>query len=144
LLLSAGAAIAGDKAVKLVDMPKAVQETIHQQSQGARIVGTKTEQEDGKMLYELESVVGDHRRDLLIDPTGKVVEIEVEVALTATPPAVRAGIEKNAGSDEIVKIESMARTDEKVYAYDVRVRAGAKKRSFRVALDGTLVPHGKG
>ena len=144
LLLSAGAALAGDKPVKLEDLPKAVQETIQQQSQGARILGTQTEQEDGVMLYELESVVGDHRRDVLIDPTGQVVEIEVEVSLAATPAAVRAGIEKNVGSDEILKIESVARGDEKVYAYDVRVRAGAKKRGFRIAPDGTLVPHSKG
>jgi hypothetical protein len=140
VLLSVGSASAGDKPVKVEDMPQAVQETIRAQSEGARVVGTSSESEHGKLLYELESVVGDHRRDVLIDASGNVIEIEVEVPLAATPVPVQEGIQQVAANDRILKIESVAKGDGKVYAYDVHLQAATRKRGFRIAPDGQLVP----
>lgn len=137
-LLVFGSAQASEKKVKMKDLPKAVQQTVQEQSKGATIVGLSKEVEHGKTYYEVELKVNGHGKDVLIDPAGAIVEVEEEVTLTSLPPAVKAAIEAKAGKGRIVKVESITRNNTLV-AYEAQVNAAGKKSEIKVGPEGKLI-----
>src|SRR5712691_9123528 len=104
-LLLFGIALAGEKKVKMKDLPRAVQTTVQEQSKGSTIRGLAKEVEDGKTFYEAELTVNGHNKDVLIDTTGAVVEIEEQVALSSLPAEVKATIQKATGKGKITAVE---------------------------------------
>jgi hypothetical protein len=139
LLLTIHAPVqAAEKRVKIANLPKPVQTTMREQSKGARILGVTSEVEGGKTIYELETVIGQRHRDLLIDGSGKVVEIEVGLDLATLPAALQAGIKQQAPTGKATGVESLAKGDGVVYAYEVHVTTAGKKRSFQLTPDGKL------
>jgi uncharacterized membrane protein YkoI len=138
LCLSASCALAADQPVKMKDLPPAVQKTVQEQSKGATIRGLSKEIEDGKTYYEVELTADGHNKDILIDASGAVVEIEEQVALDAVPAAVKATIEKSAGTGKILKVESVQKQGK--VSYEARIEQAGKKREITVQADGTLVP----
>src|ERR1700675_336854 len=91
-LLIFGNVQGSEKKVKMKDLPKAVQKTVQEQSKGATVSGLSKEVEHGKIYYEVELKVNGHGRDMLIDPTGAIVEVEEEVTMASLPPAVKTAI----------------------------------------------------
>jgi hypothetical protein len=128
-----------ERPVKMKSLPAAVKKTVLEQSKGATIRGLSKEVEGGKTFYEAELKVNDHSKDVLIDSTGAVVEIEEEVALASLPSPVKAEIEKQAGSGKIVMVESITKNDA-IVAYEAHVRTGKKSREVKVGPDGQLIP----
>src|SRR5690242_10787811 len=88
--LFAALAWASETQEKLKDLPEPVRKTAQEQSKSATVHGYAKEIENGKTFYEVETKVNGKSRDILIDPTGAVVEVEEEVALDSIPPAARA------------------------------------------------------
>jgi uncharacterized membrane protein YkoI len=134
-----GKAQDSEKKVKMKDLPPAVQDTVRQQSKGATIRGLAQETEDGVMNYEVELKVGGHNKDVLIDPTGVVVEIEEQVTLDSLPPAVKTTVMQNAGKGKIGMIESITKGNI-VVAYEAHIRKAGKSVEIKVAPDGQLMP----
>jgi uncharacterized membrane protein YkoI len=139
LFVGATRAQENEQSVKMKDLPAAVQKTVQEQSKGATVRGLSKEVENGKTYYEVSLKVSGHNKDVLIDSTGAVVEIEEEVALASLPPAVRATIEKNAGKGKIVNVESITKNNA-LEAYEAHVRTAGKESEIKVAPDGTLIP----
>jgi uncharacterized membrane protein YkoI len=133
-LLVVGAS-AAEQAVKLKDLPAAVQKAIPEQTKGATVVGYAKEVEDGKTFYEIETKVNGKTRDLLMDPTGAVTEVEEEVALDSIPAAARAAIQSRAGKGKITKVESV--TKDGNVTYEAAISKAGKKSEIAVAADGT-------
>src|SRR5260370_37165599 len=71
--------------VQLKSLPEAVQKTAQEQSKGATVKGYSKEVENGKTYYEMETVIDGHGKDILMDPSGTVVEVEEEVSLASVP-----------------------------------------------------------
>ena len=67
-------AVASKKAVKMKDLPPAVQKAVQEQTQGAELKGLAKEVEKGKTFYEAETLVNGRARDLLFDDAGALVE----------------------------------------------------------------------
>lgn len=128
-----------ERRVKMKDLPQAVQKTVQEQSQGATIKGFSKEIEHGQTYYEAEMKVNGHGKDVLIDPSGAVVEIEEEVALSALPPDVKAGIEQQAGKGKVLKVESITK-DNTIVMYEAVIRKAGKKSEIKVGPDGKLMP----
>ena len=128
-----------ERRVKLKDLPQAVQKTVREQSRGAIVKGFSKEVEHGQTYYEVEMKVNGHGKDVLIDPTGQVVEIEEEVALSDLPPDVRAGIAQHAGKGKILKVESITKGNT-VVMYEAVVRKAGKRSEIKVGPDGKLAP----
>src|SRR6202051_975377 len=84
--------LAGEKKVKMEDLPAVVQAAVKQQSQGATIKGLAKETEKGKTTYEVELTVNGHGKDVSFDPTGKVVSVEEEMVLDSIPAPARDAI----------------------------------------------------
>ena len=83
LLLLVIPAASAERKIKRSDLPAAVKAAVAVQSQGAKVRGFSEEKENGKTYYEAEFQVSGHTKDVLMDPQGKVVEVEEEVALDA-------------------------------------------------------------
>jgi flagellar basal body rod protein FlgF len=129
-----------EKKIQRADLPAAVERTVSTQGVGATIRGFSMEKEKGHTYYEAEMTVAGHRRDVLIDEAGAVVEVEEEVALDALPPAVRDGLNAKAGNGKIRKVESLTKAG-KLVGYEAQVVTAGKKSEIQVGPDGKPLDH---
>jgi uncharacterized membrane protein YkoI len=136
IALALAVAVAGlgaaDRKVRMQDLPAAVQKTVQaEEARGAKIVGLATEVENGKTMYEVETTVGGHSRDLLVNAAGAIVETEEETALDAVPAAVRTALE---GRGKVGKVETV--TKGKSVTYEAVVEKDGKKSEVAVNAAG--------
>jgi hypothetical protein len=136
----ASCAVAQEKKIQRTDLPAAVEKTVAAQVQGATIRGFSQEKENGQFFYEAETTVAGHSKDILIDSTGAVVEIEEQVAFDSLPTAVKAGLQAKAGEGKILKVESLTKHD-KLVAYEAKVQTAGKKKEIQVGPDGKSLDH---
>src|SRR6266705_601844 len=134
VLLFASSVVAQEKQIQRADLPPAVEKTVAAQSQGATIKGFSQETEHGQTYYEAEMTVNGHSKDVLIDTSGAVVEIEEQVALDSLPANVQQGLQAKAGSSKILKAESLTKHD-KLVAYEAVVQTAEKKKEIQVGPD---------
>lgn len=127
-----------EKSIKMKDLPEAVRKTVQEQSKGATLRGLAKEVEDGKTFYEAELKVNGHNRDVLIDPTGAVVEIEEQVTFASLPANVKATIQKEASKGKILIVESITKNNV-LEAYEAHLTRAGKKSEIKVAPDGKLI-----
>lgn len=127
---------ASEKTIRLEDAPPAVQKTVQGISQGATLRGLTMEREEGKTTYEAELEVNGHGRDVSMDDSGAVLEVEEEVTLDSLPAGARSAVEKAAAAGKILKLESITRGDA-VVAYEAQIKKGVKKSEIRVKPDGS-------
>jgi len=132
--------LAQDKKIQRTDLPPAVEKTVATQSQGATIKGFSTEKENGQTYYEAEMAVAGHTKDVLIDATGAIVEVEEQVALNSLPAAVKDGLLAKAGKGKILKVESITK-HAKLVAYEAKVQTDGKKSEIQVGPDGKPLDH---
>jgi hypothetical protein len=131
---------AQEKKIKRSDLPPLVEQTVAAQSSGATIRGFSQERESGQTYYEAEMMVDGHRKDVLIDAKGAVVEVEEEVAIDALPAAVKAGLIVKAGVGKILKVESIKKHD-KLVAYEAKVNSNGKRSEVQVGPNGKPLDH---
>jgi len=129
-----------EKKIKRTDLPPAVEKTVAAQSQGATIKGFNQVEEDGKTNYEAEMTVNGHSKDVLIDPTGSIVEIEEQVEFASLPEAVQSGLQAKAGAGKLGKVESLTKHD-KIVAYEAKVMNNGKRSEVQVGPDGKPLDH---
>jgi len=138
LLLLGVAQGQSEKRVKMKDLPKAVQQTVQEQSKGATLKGLAKEVEEGKTFYEAELMVNGHTKDVLIDPSGAVVEVEEEMPLTSLPAEVKAEFEKQAGKGKILKVESVTKGGTLAF-YEAKIKKAGKTSEVKVGPDGKVI-----
>jgi hypothetical protein len=134
-VIAAGTAAGQERKITRADLPAAVERTVQAQSQGATIRGFTEEKEDGQTFYEVEMIVGGHTKNLLIDASGVVVEIDEQVALNALPAPVRAALVARAGGGRITSVESITKRG-RLVAYEAHVETGRTRSEIRVGPDG--------
>lgn len=137
LLASATLAEDAEKPVKFKDLPAAVQKTATEQSKGATVTGYNSETENGKTYYEVETKQNGKSRDVLIDATGVVSEVEQQVDLATLPAGVRTGLQKQAAGAPISKVESVTKGAK--IGYEAIIRKNGKNSEIKVDSDGNPV-----
>jgi hypothetical protein len=130
LVLAAGA-LAQEKEISKKDLPAPVLSAFQRAYPKATIKGLSTETEEGKTYFEIESVEGRVKRDLLYLADGTVAEIEESVAAADLPVPVKAAVEARHAKGKIAKAEKSTRGA--VVSYDVVIRSG--KTTFEMSLD---------
>ena len=133
-------ALAQEKKIQRADLPPAVEKTVATQSQGATIKGFSQERENGQTHYEAEMTVNGHSKDVTIDASGALVEIEEQVALDSLPSIVKDALQAKAGTGKILKVESLTKHD-KLVAYEAKVQTDGKKKEIQVGPDGQPLAH---
>jgi hypothetical protein len=139
-LAAAGAASGQDKKIERSDLPAAVEKTVAAQSVGATIRGFSEEKENGQTFYETKLTVNGHSKDVLMDATGTIVEVEEAVAMDTLPAAVKSGLASKTGKGKILKVESIKKHD-KLVAYEAVVDTEGKKSEVQVGPDGKPLAH---
>jgi hypothetical protein len=139
-VLMVGPASGQDKRIKRSALPPAVEQAVREQSEGATIRGFSQERENGQTMYEAELTVHGRTRDVLMDSTGAVVEVEQQVTIASLPPAVAAGLKAQAGKGRITKVETITKHGTLV-AYEARVVTHGKRSAIQVGPDGKPLAH---
>jgi hypothetical protein len=133
--LLTASAISQEKAIRREQLPKGVEATVAAQSQGAKVQGFSVEKEKGRTYYEAQLIVNGHTKDVLMDPDGKIVEVEEQVAMDALPAAVRDGLQAKAGKGKLVNVESITKHG-RLVAYEAKVITAGKNSEVQVGPDG--------
>src|SRR6266404_4557013 len=131
---------AADKKVKKSELPAAVQKAAEEQSSGATVVGYATEQEKGQTLYEVRLRSNGHSKDVSMDASGKVLEIEEEVAFDSLAPGVQKGLAAAAAKGKLGKVESLTKGG-KLVAYEAVVVTNGKRSEVQVGPSGEKLSH---
>ena len=121
-------------------LPAAVASAVTEHTQGATIKGFSTEREHGKQVYEAETVVDGHTRDLQFASDGTLEEVEEEVPLASLPPEVQRALTAKAKGAQITKVESLVKGD-KLVAYEAATLSGRKKGEVQVGPKGESLAH---
>ena len=107
--------IAEDQIKKLTRLATCRSKTADAQSTGATVLGYAKDVEHGRVEYEVQLMVGDHTKDVTIDPQGGILEIEEQVAPEALPANVFHGLSAQARKGGwLVKVESVTRQGNRV------------------------------
>jgi hypothetical protein len=126
---------AADKRVQRRDLPIAVLHTVQsEEAAGAKIIGLATEVEGGTTMYEIETIVQGHTRDLLVTADGQIVETEEETSIDAVPPAVKGALEARG---KVGKVETVSKG--KTVTYEAVVEKNGKKSEVAVNALGKPV-----
>jgi uncharacterized membrane protein YkoI len=139
-LIIAGIGAAQEKKIKRSDLPPAVEKTMEEVSKGATIKGFSKETENGRTTYEVEMAVNGHSKDVEIDPSGVIVEVEEEVTMDSLPAGVKAGLNTKAAGGKILKVESLSK-NAKIVAYEAKIETAGKKSEIQVGPDGKALDH---
>ena len=123
------------------ELPPAVLKAFSAAYPKATIKGLSSEKEDGKTYFEIESLDGKTKRDLLYEPDGSLVEIEEVVAAHELPEPVKATIKKEFPAGKIALAERT--TKGKVVTYELRVTSGKRKVTLSLDPDGKVVSDAK-
>ena len=131
---------AQERKIKREQLPPDVEKTVARESEGATVKGFATEVEHGRKLYEASLVVNGHTKDILIDRSGTIVEVEEQVTLDSLPATVQDALRKMAGTGTITVIESLTKNDQLV-AYEAQVKHGKRRSEIQVGPNGETLKH---
>ncbi len=124
--------------LQLAQLPVAVQKAAKAESQGATVHGFSAEEEDGKTMYEMETTVNGHSRDVVFDAMGNVVSVESEVSMQDVPDAARAALQAAIGKGTLDSVESV--TEHGMVSYEATYTEGGKEMEVTVDPNGKRVP----
>jgi len=129
-----------DKKISEAQLPAAVRATAQRETVGATVKGYLTEVEHGVRVYEVETVVAGHTRDLQIKADGTLTEVEEEVPLQQLSASVKTGLAAKAKDARIVKVESLTKGS-KLVAYEASTLKGSHHGEVQVGPDGGSLSH---
>ena len=133
-------ASAQEKKIDRSALPPAVAKTVDQETKGATIKGFATEREHGKKVYEAETVVSGHTRDIQVAEDGTLTEVEEEVSFDSLSDSVKKGLTAKAAGAKITKVESLTKGG-KLVAYEAATVRGAKHGEVQVGPNGAALKH---
>jgi hypothetical protein len=119
------------------ELPAAVKDAFKKSYPTATIRGTAKETEDGKTVYEVESVDKGKARDLMYNIDGSVISIEEEMNAADLPAPVTAALKKLYPKATITVAEKV--TEGKTIQYDLQIK-GAAVTSVAFLPDGKVAP----
>src|SRR5215469_15229263 len=122
-------ALAQERKVQRGELPPAVEKTVVTEGRGATIQGFSQETEHGETYYEAEMMVSGHSKDVLLDKSGSIVEVEEQMAFDSLPSEVKEGFQSRAGSAKILKVESLTKHG-KLVAYEAKIISKGKRREI--------------
>jgi hypothetical protein len=132
-------ATTGDKKITKKDVPPAVLKAFEQAYSHATVKGYAMEKEHGTTYYELETIDGKTRRDLLYTEDGKIAEIEETITMKDLPAAVAKAFAKESPKAQASKIEKVARGEKVMYEFSM----GKGKSALVIDPAGTVVKHSR-
>ena len=122
-----------DKPVKFEDLPAAVAKAIKAAAGDAKLDSIVLGDEDGTPAYEATWKADGHKHEIAVAKDGKVLGLEEIISLKEAPEAVRAAIEKEAGSREVLEVEKVIAKGKTVYEAEIKEGKGKVVVTFTEA-----------
>ena len=127
-----------ERHVSCSTLPAAVMNQAKTEAGDATIRGCVQERENAKLAYEVETLKQGKSRDIELDATGAVDEIQQEIPAATLPQAVSDAIAKAAGGGQVGKIESVTKGNI-IASYETTIVKNGKRREIAFTPQGTPV-----
>lgn len=127
---------AQEQSIKRKDVPKAILAAFEKTYSKAKIKGYAKEVDDGKTVFELESVEGSVNRDITYMADGSVVSIEESLPVSELPDVIRSAAEKQYPNSKISLCEKVSKGTN--MQYELVVTTGKQKYELVLNPDGTI------
>lgn len=140
-LLGSGIAAAGhaESRVPCRSLPAVVLHQAKAEAGDATIRGCVKDRENGKLTYEVETTQQDGRsKDIALDASGTVLEVEQEIMAGSLPAAVSDAIAKAADGGTAGKIESVTRGSA-IASYETTITRNGRRREVAFSPQGAPV-----
>lgn len=125
-----------EKKITQRELPEPVRAAFQQSYPHAAIRGLSREVEGDKTFYEIESVDGTTRRDLLYSKDGKIHEVEETIPATELPKSVHETLRREFTTYTLRKVERSSQDG--TLHFEVQLVAGEHLYEVTVAPDGQL------
>lgn len=125
-----------EEKVPLDKVPKAVLDAVKAKFKDAKLISAQKENENGKLLYEINLKVKGQTIEVSATPDGKIVSIEKTIAVKDLPKPVAEALEKKYPKATLKKAEEV--TEGEKVSYEVLL-VTADKKTLEVVFD----PKGK-
>ncbi|HEY2000736.1 MAG TPA: PepSY domain-containing protein [Acidobacteriaceae bacterium] len=119
-------------------LPAAVLQHAKLETGDATVRGCVKDRENGKLTYEVETLKDGKSKDITLDVSGTVLEVEQEVAVSSLPPAVSDAIAKAAHRGKIGKVESVTRNGA-IASYETTITSNGERREVAFSPQGAPV-----
>ena len=116
--------------------PQAVLEAFKKQYPNATLKTVSSEKEGGRTVYEIESMDGPQRRDLLYEADGKVISTEELIATSQLPKAVTDALAAKFPKAPLVSAEKL--TDKNGMRYEVVLKVNGKNKEVEIDPSGKI------
>jgi uncharacterized membrane protein YkoI len=130
-----------DKSVTLADLPAAARTVVEQRIGKDHIKKIDMEDEDGKVVYDVEGTLNGKDVEITVSADGKVMSSEEEVAYDSLPAAVRTAAEKYFGS--ATGLEAAKEIEAGKTAYEVEGKKDGGKVTLKVDEAGKTLEEEK-
>jgi DNA-binding beta-propeller fold protein YncE len=137
IALAQGAKPAPKAADPAATLPAPILTAFRTSYPNAAIKAAAKETENGKTVWEVESIDNGLARDLIYNPDGTVVEFEEQVEPASLPAAVSAALAAKYPKATIVKAEKLMKGTTLTYEMALK---GAAVKSVELTADGKAVP----
>jgi hypothetical protein len=124
--------------VPCTTLPAAVLHQAKTEAGNATIRGCVKDKENGKITYEVETLKDGKSKDIVLDASGTVLEVEQEIAGSSLPTAVSDAIAKAANGGKVGKIESVTR-EGAIASYETTIIAKGQRREVAFSPQGAPV-----
>src|ERR1700758_4992647 len=104
----------------------------------ATIRGCVKDKENGKVIYEVETLKDGKSRDIVLDSSGSVLEVEQEVTASSLPGPVSDAIAKAAQGGKVGKIESVTRGGT-IASYETTITNEGRRSEVAFSPEGAPV-----
>jgi hypothetical protein len=129
-------AIAGDKKITKKDVPTAVLKAFTDAYPKAKVNAYAKEVEKGETFYELETIDGTVKRDLLYKANGTAAEVEEILTAKTVPESIAKAITMDMPKAKIISGEKSTRDTD--VSFEVVVVNGKEKVRVLLSADGKI------
>jgi hypothetical protein len=126
-----------EQSLKKKDVPRAVLEAFQKAYPKATVKGFSREVEEGKVLYEVESVEGKIHRDISYNPDGSVITLEETLPVSELPEAVRSSMKTDYPQATITRCEKV--TEGQTVKYELAIHSGQTKSEVVFDAEGKIL-----
>jgi len=127
--------------VTLTDLPGAVRVSVEKATAHGKIEKIDQETENGKVVYDVEAVVGGKHVEYTIAADGVVVGTETSIEYGGLPQVVRAAAEKHFGGSS--NLQAMKAVEDGKTTYEVEGQKDGKKVTAEFDSSGRLLKEEK-
>jgi hypothetical protein len=119
-------------------LPAAVLRQAKIEAGEATIRGCVKDREDGKLTYEVETLKDGKSKDIALDASGSVLEVEQEVAARSLPAPVSDAIARAAHGTKVGKVESVTRGGV-IASYETTIMKKGRRQEIAFSPQGDPV-----